>query len=59
MLPKRRVTEEKKAMLVNFGSGVNTALLALSEWETRLIHKTNLPFGVSVVCVAEKKALEA
>lgn len=56
LLPKRRAGGEKKANLVNVSGPINTALLALSEWETRLVHKLNLPFGVSVVCVAEKPA---
>jgi ubiquinone/menaquinone biosynthesis C-methylase UbiE len=55
-LPKRRTDGEKKADLVNFSQPVNTALLALSEWESRLVQRVNLPFGVTVVCVAQKKA---
>lgn len=55
-LPRRRSDGEKKADLVNFSQPVNAALLALSEWETRLVQKINLPFGVTVVCVAEKRA---
>ena len=54
LLPKRRAGGEKKANLINFAAPVNTALLALSQWETRLVHQTNLPFGVSVVCIAQK-----
>jgi ubiquinone/menaquinone biosynthesis C-methylase UbiE len=45
---------EKKANLVNFSGPVNQALLSLSQWETRLVQSWNLPFGVSVVCVAHK-----
>ena len=45
---------EKQANLVNFSGPVNTALLALSQWETRLVHSRSLPFGVSVVCIAHK-----
>ncbi len=45
---------EKKANLVNFSGPVNQALLSLSQWETRLVHSLDLPFGVSVVCVAHK-----
>ncbi len=55
-LPKRRVNGEKKANLVNFSEPVNHALLTLSEWESRLVQRINLPFGVTVVCVAQKKA---
>jgi len=55
--PRRRAGGEKQANLVNFAGPVNAALLALSEWETRLVGRgVNLPFGVSVVCVAEKRA---
>ena len=54
LLPKRRAGGEKKANLVNFADPVNTALLALSQWETRLVHQLNLPVGVSVVCIAQK-----
>ena len=54
LLPKRRAEGEKKANLVNFSAPVNSALLALSQWETRIVHGQNLPFGVSVVCVARK-----
>ena len=39
-----------------FAGPVNSALLALSEWETRLVRRLNLPFGVTVVCVAQKQA---
>lgn len=55
-LPRRRANGEKKANLVNFSQPVNAALLALSEWESALVRRMNLPFGVTVVCVAEKKA---
>lgn len=55
-LPRRRAKGEKKANLVNFSQPVNAALLALSEWESALVRRMNLPFGVTVVCVAEKKA---
>jgi ubiquinone/menaquinone biosynthesis C-methylase UbiE len=58
-LPKRRVNGEKKANLVNFSEPINNALLALSEWESRLVQRANLPFGVTVVCVAQKKAAGA
>jgi ubiquinone/menaquinone biosynthesis C-methylase UbiE len=54
LLPKKRTDGEKKANLVNFAGPVNQALLALSQWETRLVKDLNLPFGVSVVCVAQK-----
>ncbi|MBV9850189.1 MAG: class I SAM-dependent methyltransferase [Armatimonadetes bacterium] len=54
-LPKRRENGEKKADLVTFSPRVNAALQTLSDWETRLVHRTNLPLGVTVVCVAEKK----
>ena len=54
LLPKKRVEGEKKANLVNFAGPVNAALLSLSQWETRLVQTLNLPFGVSVVCVAQK-----
>ncbi len=54
LLPKRRAGGEKKANLVNFADPVNAALLSLSQWETRMVHQLNLPFGVSVVCIAQK-----
>ena len=54
VLPKRRVGGEKKANLVQVSESVNAALLALCDWETRLVQHTSLPFGVTVVCVAEK-----
>ncbi len=56
LLPKPPENGEKKANLVNFSQPVNTALLALSQWETRLVSRLNLPFGVTVVCVARKPA---
>ena len=54
LLPKRRAAGEKKANLVSFAGPINTALLKLSQWETGLVSRLNLPFGVSVVCVARK-----
>ncbi len=54
LLLKRGPHGEKKANLVPFSKPVNAALLALSEWETRLLRSRSLPFGVSVVCVASK-----
>jgi len=54
LLPKRHGDVEKKANLVNFSEPVNAALLSLSRWETRLVQRLSLPFGVSVVCVARK-----
>ncbi len=54
LLPKRRAAGEKKANLVTFAGPVNTALLKLSQWETGLVSRFSLPFGVSVVCVARK-----
>ena len=54
LLPKKRAEGEKKANLVNFSGPVNRALLALSQWETRLVGAAGLPFGVTVVCIAEK-----
>jgi ubiquinone/menaquinone biosynthesis C-methylase UbiE len=56
LLPKRRDEGEKKANLINFSGPVNAALLALSQWETRLVHRQNLPFGVTVVCIARTPA---
>ena len=56
LLPKRRAEGEKKANLINFSAPINAALLALSQWETRLVHRNNLPFGVTVVCIARKPA---
>ena len=53
-LPKKRAEGEKKANLVNVSGPVNSALLTLSQWETQLVHRLNLPFGVTVVCVARK-----
>ena len=50
---------EKKANLVNFSGPVNSALLALSQWETRLVQSGSLPFGVSVVCIAHKPHIAA
>ena len=54
LLPKKHTDSEKKANLVNFAGPVNAALLAMSQWETRLVKTVNLPFGVSVVCIAQK-----
>jgi ubiquinone/menaquinone biosynthesis C-methylase UbiE len=54
-LPKRP-DREKKADLVEFSKGVNAALLALCKLETKVVNKAHLPFGVSVACVAQKKA---
>ena len=51
---KKREDGEKKANLVSFSQPVNAALLALSQWETRLVRSRSLPFGVTVVCVARK-----
>lgn len=45
---------EKKANLVNFSAPVNTLLRRLSDWETQFVRTRSLPFGVSVVCVAQK-----
>jgi ubiquinone/menaquinone biosynthesis C-methylase UbiE len=56
LLPKQRADGEKKADLIHFSAPVNAALLALSQWETRLVHRRNLPFGVTVVCIARKPA---
>ena len=53
-LPKKRNATEKKANLVHVSGPVNSALLILSQWETRLVQRFNLPFGVTVVCVARK-----
>jgi SAM-dependent methyltransferase len=53
-LPKRHVNGEKKANLVQVSERVNAGLLALCDWETRLVRQGTLPFGVTVVCVAEK-----
>ena len=39
---------------MNFAGPMNAALLSLSQWETGLVQSLNLPFGVSVVCVAQK-----
>ena len=55
-LPKHRENGEKKADLVEVSSRVNGALQTLCDWETRLVGRVNLPFGVTVVCVAEKPA---
>jgi ubiquinone/menaquinone biosynthesis C-methylase UbiE len=54
LLPKKRGNNEKKADLVPVSERVNAALLALCDWETRLVRRTALPFGVTVVSVAEK-----
>ena len=58
-LPKRRENGEKKADLVQVSPPINQALQSLSDWETRLVGRTNLPFGVTVVCVAEKPSQSA
>ena len=54
LLPGRQKNGEKKADLVQVSPRVNAALESLCAWETRLVGRTNLPFGVTVVCVAEK-----
>ena len=54
LLPQKQMEGEKKANLINFAGPVNQALLSLSQWETRLVKTLNLPFGVSVVCIAHK-----
>jgi len=54
LLPKRSANSEKKANLINFADPINAALLSLSQWETRLVHRRNLPFGVTVVCIARR-----
>ena len=54
LLPRKRAGEEKQANLIQFSGPVNAALLSLSDWETRLVHRLNLPFGVTVVSVARK-----
>jgi ubiquinone/menaquinone biosynthesis C-methylase UbiE len=59
LLPRRRANGEKKANLVSFSAPVNSALLALSEWESRLVQRVDLPFGVTVVCVAQRKMAES
>ena len=51
---KKRPDAEKKADLVEFTGPINSALMLLSQWETRLVQRVNLPFGVTVVCVAQK-----
>ena len=56
-LPRPRENGEKKADLVSVSPRVNAALQALCDWETRLTRRINLPFGVTVVCVAEKPAI--
>ena len=53
-LPKKREVGEKKANLVKVSGTVNSALLTLSQLETKLLHRLNLPFGVTVVSVARK-----
>ncbi len=55
-LPKKQAEGEKKADLVEFSPGVNSFLRALSQLETQIVKRANLPFGVSVVCVAQKPA---
>lgn len=45
---------EKKADLVEFSGPVNNLLLKLSNLETRVVQRFNLPFGVTVACVAAK-----
>ncbi len=54
LLPKPQDDGEKKANLVNFSQPINKALLSLSNWETQLVQNANLPFGVTVVCIARK-----
>jgi len=51
---KRDVKREKKADLVDFSAPVNSALLKLTTLETQIVRGANLPFGVTVACVAEK-----
>ncbi len=55
-LPKKQTEGEKKADLVEFSPRINSFLRALSQLETRIVKHTNLPFGVTVVCVARKPA---
>lgn len=55
LLPKRTNDGQKKADLVEFSEPVNRALLTLSNIETKLVSKFDLPFGVTVACVAMKK----
>lgn len=51
---------QPKASLVAVPKSINSALIALSRFETNLVRRANLPFGVSVVAVARKsKALGA
>jgi SAM-dependent methyltransferase len=54
LLPRRRANGQKKADLVPVSENVNAALLSLCDWETRLVGRGTLPFGVTVVSVAEK-----
>lgn len=56
-LAKRNSGREKKADLVNVSGPVNSALLRLSNFETRLIRGISLPYGLTVACVAEKPGL--
>ena len=56
VLPRPRDNGEKKADLIQVSPRVNAALQSLCDWETRLIRHADLPFGVTVVCVAEKPA---
>ncbi len=55
-LPKKQGGSEKKADLVEFSPRVNRFLRALSELETNIVKHASLPFGVTVVCVAQKPA---
>jgi hypothetical protein len=42
------------ATLFPLPSALNRGLIRLQEWESRLIERMNLPFGVSLVAVASK-----
>ncbi len=53
LVPKR-AGREKKANLVAVPPAVNATLRTLSDWESALVERVNLPFGVTVACVARK-----
>jgi SAM-dependent methyltransferase len=49
-----RKTESPKASLVPVPALVNRLLVALLSLENRLLHWMSLPFGVTVLCIAER-----
>ena len=52
---RRSPQREPKADLVNVSPGVNRALIRLLSWEAAALAQINLPFGLTVACVARKE----